>query len=103
MNYSVIISEKAKMDIRDIYEYIAFSLYAPKAAANITGKIEKAILSLDLNPERYRLYDKEPWKARGLRLLPVENYIIFYIPDENAGTVTITRVMYGGRDIDNSL
>ena len=46
---------------------------------------------------------KEPWKSRGLRVLPVDNYVVLYIPDNDKKVVTILRVMYAGRDIDNQL
>ena len=49
-------------------------------------------------PERYRKYEKEPWKSRGLRVLPVDNYVVLYIPDSDKKVVTILRVMYAGRD-----
>ena len=39
------------------------------------------ICRLDTMPERYRKYEKEPWKSRGLRVLPVDNYVVLYIPD----------------------
>ena len=48
-------------------------------------------------------YDKEPWRSRGLRRMAVDNYCVFYIPDNDARTVEIIRVMYGGRDIDRRM
>ena len=35
--------------------------------------------------------------------MPVDNYLVFYIPDHQVKTVTVLRVMYGGRDIDSQL
>lgn len=35
--------------------------------------------------------------------MPVDNYLVFYIPDKNVGIVTIIRVMYAGRDVDSQL
>ena len=32
--------------------------------------------------------------------MPVDNYLVFYIPDEVAAIVTVIRVMYAGRDMD---
>ena len=52
-------------------------------------------------PKRYRKYEKEPWKSRELHILPVDNYVILYIPNSDKKVVTILRVMYAGRDIDN--
>ena len=103
MTYEVIISSQAEEDLRGIYEYIAFELRSPQNAAGQLDRLEKNILSLDTMPNRYRAYDREPWHSRGLRLLPVDNFVVLYIPDEDRRTVTVVRVMYGGRDIDKHL
>ena len=103
MIYEVELSEQADSDLRGIFEYIAFELQSPENASGQLDRLEEQILSLDNMPERYRKYENEPWKSRGLRVLPVDNYVIFYIPDSNKKIVTILRVMYAGRDIDNQL
>ena len=103
MTYEVIISSQAEEDLRGIYEYIAFELRSPQNAAGQLDRLEKNILSLDTMPNRYRAYDREPWHSRGLRLLPVDNFVVLYITDEDRRTVTVVRVMYGGRDIDKHL
>ena len=78
-------------------------LQSPENARGQLDRLEEQILSLDTMPERYRKYEKEPWKSRGLRVLPVDNYVVLYIPDSDKKVVTILRVMYAGRDIDNQL
>ena len=103
MIYEVELSEQADSDLREIFEYIAFELQSPKNASGQLDRLEKQILSLNTMPERYRRYEKEPWKSRGLRVLPVDNYVVLYIPDSDKKVVTILRVMYAGRDIDNQL
>ena len=35
--------------------------------------------------------------------MPVDNYVIFYIPDKTKKLVTVIRVMYSGRDVDKQL
>ena len=35
--------------------------------------------------------------------MPVDNYLVFYIPNHEAQVVNIVRVMYGGRDTDAQL
>ncbi|WP_203556946.1 hypothetical protein [Bacillus sp. B15-48] len=35
--------------------------------------------------------------------MPVDNFLDFYIPKDEDHAVTIIRVMYGGRDIDEQL
>ena len=103
MIYEIEVSEQADSDLRVIFEYIAFELQALENASGQLERLEEQILSLDTIPERYRKYEKEPWKTRGLRVLPVDNYVILYIPDSDKKVVTILRVMYAGRDIDNQL
>ena len=101
MIYEVELSEQADSDLRGIFEYISFELQSPENASGQLDRLEEQILSLDTMPERYRKYEKEPWKSRGLRVLPVDNYVVLYIPDSDKKVVTILRVMYAGRDIDN--
>lgn len=100
MKYSVIFAAQAERDLRGIFEYIAYSLGSPKNAAAQLDRIEKRINSLEQLPERYPLYSKEPWHSRGLRLLPVDNFCVFYFADNCAAKVFILRIMYGKRDID---
>ena len=89
--------------MRGIFEYIAFELQSPENASGQLARLEEQILSLDTMPERYRKYEKEPWKSCGLHALPVDNYVVLYIPDSDKRVVTILRVMYAGRDIDKQL
>lgn len=103
MMYVVEISEQADSDLRGIFEYIAFELQSPQNASGQLDRLEEQILSLSTMPERYRKYEKEPWKSRGLRILPVDHYVVFYIPDAGKKIVIILRVMYAGRDIDKQL
>ena len=103
MIYEVEVSEQADSDLREIFEYIAYELQSPQNASGQLDRLEEQILSLDTMPERYRKYEKEPWKSCGLRVLPVDNYVVLYIPDNDKKVVTILRVMYVGRDIDNQL
>ena len=103
MIYSIKVTVQADNDLRNIYEYIAYELQSPENAGGQLNRIEKCIMSLKSMPERYRFYDKEPWKSRGLHIVPVDNYCILYIVDNGNMTVSIMRVMYGGRDINTQL
>ena len=66
-------------------------------------RLERQILSLDEMPERFPRYGKEPWHSRGLRFVAVDNYIVFYIPDIEEQVVTVLRVLYSGRSIEEQL
>ena len=103
MKYEVVITEKAKTDLRNIYEYIAFQLLSPISAGSLLNRLESRILSLENLPFRFRQYDKEPWRSRGLRVMSVDNFLVFYIPAKESASVTVLRVMYGGREIEKHL
>lgn len=100
MKYKIKFTEQAERDLHSIFEYIAYELLSVQTAVKQIEQLKKNILSLDCMPERFRRYDKEPWKSRGLRVMPVNNYIVFFIPNHETETVTVIRIMYGGRDID---
>ena len=78
-------------------------LLEPVIAANQVTRIMDAADSLDNMPLRYRLYDYEPWRSKGLRVMTVDNYVVLYLPDESSGIVSIIRIIYGRRDIENQL
>ena len=99
--FDVQISEQADADLRGIYEYITFELLSPDNAAGQLERLEKRIMALEEFPEKFRPYEKEPWYSRGVRVMPVDNYLVFYILDKREKVVEILRVMYTGRNIDN--
>lgn len=97
MKYTVNLSPEAVKDINGIYEYIAIVLGEKEIAVNMINLIEKNILSLDEMPGRYKLYDNEPWKSRGVHIMPMKKYLVFYVVDDNEKSVNIFRVIYGSR------
>ena len=103
MTYRVRISAQADADLRGIYEYIAFRLRSVINAAGQLDRLEKAITELGTMPERYPLYGTGKWAKRGLRRMPVDNYLVFYLLDHEARTVHVIRVMYGGMDVEREL
>lgn len=98
-SYSVVYSPKAKDDLREIYFYIAFTLLVPETAEGQVDRIRKAVRSLDFMPLRNPSVDWEPWKSMEMHKIPVDNFVVFYTVDKTAMTVTIIRIVYGGRDI----
>ena len=103
MIFDVKLSKQADSDLRNIYEYIAFDLQSPENADGQLNRLEKMILSLEEMPERFRRYEKEPWRSQGLRIVPVDNYLVVYIPEIDIQRVTVIRVLYGRRNVDEEL
>lgn len=103
MTYQVRITRQAEEDLLGIYAYIADTLRAPQTADRLLDRLEQEILQLDQFPNRFCRYAKEPWFSRGLRVMGVDRYLVFYLPDERTATVSVLRILYGGRDIDTQL
>ena len=103
MIWDVQYTETAEKDLQDIYNYIAHVLLVPSTAENQTNRIMDTADTLNHMPLRYRLCDYEPWRSMGWHSVPVDNYIVFYLPVEDNHTVSIMRIIYGGRDIEAHL
>ena len=97
----VVYTHAARQDLRDIYEYIAFTLLVPDTARSLTDRIMADIRSLERFPERNPLYRYEPWYSQGVRFMPGKYYLVFYTVKNE--TFSIARIMYGGRDISKQL
>ena len=82
MSYFVNISDEAEEDLRSIYYYINHNLLAPTTARAQIARIKKDILGLNFMPTMFKLYYKEPWYSRGLRIMPVDKYVVLYLIDE---------------------
>lgn len=103
MMWKVSYTQKALQDIDDIYGYISNVLLEPNIAKSLVSHIMKYVRSLEQLPMRYKIYDNEPWKSKGLRVMSVKNYLVFYLPSENEQTVYVVRIMYAGRDVSKQL
>ena len=103
MNWEIEYTHTADRDLADIYSHIADVLLEPLIAEKQTDRIMDMADSLNNMPFRHRLYDHEPWHSRGWRYVPIDNYMIFYLPDESKNIVYIMRILYGGRDIEAQL
>lgn len=97
--YEVVYSPAALDDLRDIYAYIAQKLQVPNIARDQVNRIREMARSLSLMPSRYAMVDWEPWKTMGMRKVSVGNFVVFYTVDGVSMTVTIVRIVYGGRDL----
>ena len=101
MTYKIIYSPESLDDLRAIYSYIAFEKLAPQNAEGQVNRIRKSIRSLDLFPEGHTTVEWEPWVSMGMRFLPVDNSTVYYLVDNNEGSVKIVRIFYSGRDVEH--
>ena len=101
--WEVVYTAQAEKELRDVYEYIAFSLLEPKIAKHPAHRIIDAIASLNQMPMRCQKIEREPWGKRGMRVMPIGHYLVFYLPITAKKRVAIISIMYGGRDIEAQL
>lgn len=99
--YRVEYSQEALVDIKSIYTYISQILHAPLTARRQVNRIRKEIRDFEAFPTRYVLVEWEPWASMKMHRLPIDNYVVFYLVDEQAMAVKIVRIVYGGRNLED--
>lgn len=85
--------------MEDIYDYIAVDLQSPENAIGQYDRIANAILSLDVFPEKFRVFmEKEDSE---IRRMVVDHYSVFYvILDEK---VVVTNVLYSAVNLEEKI
>jgi Plasmid stabilization system protein len=96
--YSLLLAQKAKKDLRDIHAYIEQELQEPQTADNVLDRIVAAIDSLSHMPRRNVLLKDAGMMQRRIRREVVDNYLIFYSINEEVKLVKIIRILYNRRD-----
>ena len=98
MNWAVEIADAAYEDMRNIFFYIANELQSPDDARNVIRRILAEIATLSQMPNRFRSYPREPLSSKGVRVMDVGNYCVYYIARD--GVVSVGRVLYFRRNSD---
>ncbi len=78
IKYEVIITERAKQELKEIYDYISKSLMEENTADKLINKIEKELLQLEDIPEGFSVIEKYRKKDFEYRRLPINNYVAIY-------------------------
>lgn len=108
MTYKIEYLPSALRDLTEIADYIGGKLNNPEAADRLSETIVSTIEKLTDMPYRYPVYypvatfSVKPLKME-YRKMVIKNYLVFYWVNEEKHLVTIARVIYGGRNIDNIL
>jgi len=92
--YHVKLLSAAYRNIDSIYAYIAMELNAKPSATNLIDKLEEAILSLEVVPQRGARRRVGAYADRGYRQLFVNNFTIVYRIDELKKEVIVATVRY---------
>ena len=97
MKYIIIVTKQAKRDLVNIYEYIAYVLKSKASADKQIRKLETAISNLDIFPERFKRYESENNLQTEFRIMPVNNFNVYYIVKNDSREVAIIRIIYKKR------
>ena len=92
-NYELLIFPSAKQDLQNIIDYV--NELSPDAAINLYDEIVKKIGTLSQMPLRCPLIKNPLLRAKGYRVLVVNNYLVFFIARKES--VEIRRILYGRR------
>ena len=82
MTYSIHITTKGEQDIIEAADYIEFTLLNPAAADSLLDAIEEEVGKLIFMPEKHQIIDDPVLKKWEIRMIPVKNYLAFYVIDE---------------------
>lgn len=98
MRYEVKLTAQAIGQIEETVQYISKILLEPETARKWADALQCEIGKLDSMPSRYPLTEEKPWREKGIRKMPVKNFLVYYLIHEEKKVVWITAVIYGRRD-----
>ena len=98
MEYQITLTPQAVEQVHQTMLYIAQTLQEPQTANRWADLLYQEIGGLNTMPSRYPLTEEEPWHTYGIHKMPVKNFLVYYLIDEENKSVSVTAVIYGRRD-----
>lgn len=96
--YTVKITPQAQKQVKEIVDYIRYTLQSPATAVKMQDTFESEIASLSVFPARIPIVEETPWHNQGIHKLSVKNYLIYFWINDAEKVVEIIGVVYGRRD-----
>lgn len=101
--YSYRFTQAAEQDLDEILQYISVDLTNPAAAQNLGRKIFEKIDTVRDFPNSGPLVDNEFLADKTVRKLSVDNYVIYYKAHYEEKIISIIRIVYGKRNLNETL
>lgn len=101
--YSYRFTKKAEQDLDEILDYISVDLVNPAAAQNLGRKIFEKIDMIRMFSDSGAPVDNEFLADKTVRKLSVDNYVIYYKTYYEEKAISIIRIVYGKRNLDEIL
>ena len=98
MQYEIKLTTQALEQIKETTQYISKTLMEPEIAKRWAATLKKQIEKLNFMPLRFPLTKEEPWHSKGIHKMPVKNYLVYYLINEEEKTVWVTAVVYERRN-----
>ena len=102
-NYSYRFTEKAAQDFDEILRYISVDLSNPEAAQKLGRKMFEQIDTVRAFPDSGAPVDNEFLPDKTVRKLLVDNYVIYYKAHHEERIISVIRIVYGKRNLDEIL
>ena len=92
--YKVVVTPSAQKDLTEIKSY--FTNVLKTSSNSIFEKFLEQVKILKVHPFTYKVHQDPLLKLVGYRIIPIDNYLIFYVIKSNI--VQIHRVLYAKRN-----
>ena len=92
--YEVVVTPSAQKDLTEIKSY--FTDVLKTSSNSIFDKFLEQVKILKVHPFTYRVHQDPLLKLVGYRVIPIDNYLMFYVVRSN--TVQIHRILYAKRN-----
>lgn len=101
--YGYVLTRNAVDDFDEIVRYIAHELGNPTAASRFIDKLKQTIDETCAFPESGPKVVNEFLSGHTVRSKVIGSYMMYYLADKNTKTVSILRIVYGRRDLNEIL
>lgn len=95
--YRIVYLPTARRQLAEAAAYITEDLCAPDAADALLDAVDEAARSLAEMPYRHALYPLLYAMKREVRFVPIKNYNLYYVVNEDQKTVEIWRFLHQRR------
>ncbi len=91
---------RARDDLDEIVRYMTGSLANPAAAAAFLDRVQAVIDEVRRFPESGPAVENEFLPGVTVRKKLAGHYVLYYLPDAETETITILRILYARRDLN---
>ncbi len=96
--YNYYLTVAAENDIDNTFEYISVELSNRDAAYNLADKLEEKLGEICTTPKLGKIVQNEFLRRTDVRLIHINNYLLYYVVDEKKKRIIVLRFIFGGRN-----